>query len=127
MRRVSDSPISQALLFSALYGVFSGAIILLSNMLSVGLEAPWTWQWALWAAVFAPAVITVVFAAASTSPAWSTLKWLYVSSLVIILALMEMSWIADARLGIALMVAAVACIVVAALFRLFGKRSTESE
>lgn len=125
MRRVRESPIGQALLFGTFYGVLSASIMLLNNSVTTGIEAPWTWQWALWASTFAPAVITALFAAASTSPEWSRLKWLYVTSLLIILALMEISWIADAGFGTSLTVVAVACLVVATLFQVSEKRSGE--
>ena len=119
MGQLQDRPIARALLLCLVYAMLCAGLMSANAYFVSGLELPWTWYWALWTALFAPAIFATVFASAWTTPRWGRLKILYGISLLTILVVMETLWVIDARIGTVLVVVAALCLLIFALFRAF--------
>ena len=119
MGHLQEKPIARAALLFLLYAVLCAGLMWANTYIVSGLELPWTWYWALWTALFAPATIATVFASVWTTPRWRRLKLLYGISLLTILGVMEALWVIDARMGTVLLVVAALCVVIFPLFSAF--------
>jgi len=119
INRLQGRPIAVAVLLFLVYGTLSAALMLTNAYLVHGLELPWTWYWLLWTALFAPAVIATLLASIWTAPSVQRLRVLYGISLLIVFAFMETLWVMDAGLGAAIVVVAVLCVLICALFWTF--------
>jgi hypothetical protein len=57
-----------AVVLFLVYGTLGAGLMLTNAYFVHGLELPWTWYWALWTALFAPAVIATLLASIWTAP-----------------------------------------------------------
>ena len=108
-----------AVVLFLVYGTLGAGLMLTNAYFVHGLELPWTWYWALWTALFAPAVIATLLASIWTAPSLERLRVLYGISLLIIFAVMETLCVMDAGLGVAIVIVAVLCVLICALFWIF--------
>jgi hypothetical protein len=117
MQPMKDRPIAQAAVFATVF-VLSCAVLMLVNEFLLGSrEVPWTWYATLWAVVFAPPMVTTVFAAAYTCPRWARAQVLYAVSLIATLVVMEALWLANARLSSAALAVALLCVGIVVMFK----------
>ena len=119
MRSIRDNPIGQVVILIALYVMSTGGLMFANERYAPPTEAPWTWLWALWGALFAPAVLATVFGAVWSAPSWRRLKVLYGASLAAILAAMEVLWLRNAHMWTGILVVCGLSVLIPVSFRTF--------
>lgn len=122
-----DHPILQSVVLAALYLVLGGNLFLLNSLIAPHVEPRPLFAWPIWAALFAPAILSTVLSAVSVAPDWRRFKTLGLLSLIATLVVAEVAWAMDMGLGGVFICVVVLCGGIIALFRYFGESSPSAD